>query len=83
MDSMTEGSERMRNEVRKRSYTKSYVYALLGSGIIGVGMNLWLNLDKPIVLPFFPDILDALSVILVGCVLIYEAVGQFRLRSST
>jgi sulfite exporter TauE/SafE len=57
-------------------YVKMYVYAILGAGVIGVGSSLGLNLDKSLVLPFFPDVLDSLTIIAVGALLLYEVVRQ-------
>ncbi len=61
-----------------KHYAKMYIYMLLGTGVIGIGLSLWLNLDKTIVLPFFPDVLDAISVVFVGFILLYEVFKQMR-----
>jgi len=53
-------------------YAKIYVYSILGAAVIGVGLNLSLELNKPTVLPFFPDIMDAVLIVCVGGVLLYE-----------
>lgn len=62
---------------------KMYMYTLLGAGVIGVGLSLWANLNKTIILPAFPDSLDALSVVSVGCLLLYEVVRQSKTRFSS
>lgn len=56
------------------------IYTLLGTGVIGIGLSLFSNLDRSIVLPAFPDSLDAFSVMAVGCLLLYEVVNQMRIR---
>ncbi len=55
-----------------RRYIKIYAYTLLGAGVTGVGLSLAFDLDKLVVLPLFPDILDAISVISAGALLLYE-----------
>lgn len=55
---------------------KVITYALIGAGVMGVGLNLILNLDKIIVLPFFPDILDAASIIVAGSLLLREVCAE-------
>jgi hypothetical protein len=42
-----------------RRYAKIYVYAALGAGITGIGLSLALDLNKIVIFPVFPDILDA------------------------
>ena len=49
-------------------------YALLGSGVMGIGVSFLFNLDKIIVLPFFPDVLDATCIITAGLLLLREMV---------
>ncbi|HKW03964.1 MAG TPA: hypothetical protein VJN71_01575 [Nitrososphaerales archaeon] len=61
-----------------RQYAKTYLYVLLGTGVIGIGLSLWMNLNKSIVLPVFPDVLDAISIVSVGCILVFEAIVQMR-----
>ena len=54
------------------SYAKAVFYALLGSGVVGIGVSFLFNLDKIIVLPFFPDVLDAACIISAGLLLLRE-----------
>lgn len=64
-----------------RQYAKTYLYVLLGTGVIGIGLSLWMNLNKSIVLPIFPDVLDAISIVSVGCILVFEAIVQMRAKN--
>ena len=49
-------------------------YALLGSGVMGIGVSFLFNLDKLIVMPFFPDVLDATCIIDDGLLLLREMI---------
>jgi sulfite exporter TauE/SafE len=51
-------------------------YALLGSGVTGIGVSLLFNLDKLVVLPFFPDALDATCIIAAGMLLLTEMLRE-------
>ena len=53
---------------------KVVFYALLGSGVVGIGVSFLFNLDKLIVLPFFPDVLDATCIIAAGTLLLREMI---------
>jgi hypothetical protein len=53
-----------------------YVYAMLGAGVIGVGLSLAFDLGKVLLLPFFPDVLDSITIVAVGALLLYEVIRQ-------
>ena len=55
-------------------YPKMLVRIFLGVGATGIGLRLLTDLAKPIMLPFFPDILDAITVISAGLLLMFEGV---------
>ena len=55
---------------------KVVFYALLGSGVVGIGVSFLFNLDKLIVLPFFPDVLDATCIIAAGTLLLGEMLRE-------
>ena len=57
---------------------KVITYSLLGAGVMGIGLSLALSLDKIIVLPFFPDILDAVSIFAAGGIVLGEVVKEAR-----
>ena len=41
---------------------------------MGIGVSFLFNLDKLIVLPFFPDVLDATCIIAAGLLLLREMI---------
>jgi hypothetical protein len=43
---------------------------------MGVGLSLLLNLDKTIIMPFFPDVMDAMIIMLVGTLLLIEVLRK-------
>lgn len=51
---------------------RSVFYAAVAAASMGVGLSLLLNLDKTIILPFFPDVMDAMIIMLVGTLLLIE-----------
>ena len=51
-------------------------YALLGSGVVGIGVSFLFNLDKLVVMPFFPDVLDAACIIAAGTLLLREMLKE-------
>ena len=53
---------------------KILVRIFLGVGAIGIGLRLLTDLSKPILLPFFPDVLDSITIISAGILLMYEGV---------
>jgi hypothetical protein len=53
-------------------YAKIYIYSVLGAAVIGVGASLSLELNRSMILPFFPDVLDSVLIVCVGGVLLYE-----------
>lgn len=53
-------------------YAKIYLYSILGAAVIGVGLSLSLELNRSVILPFFPDIMDSVLIVGVGGVLLYE-----------
>ena len=53
-------------------------YSLIGAATVGVGLNLMLNLDKTIVLPFFPDVLDTAVIIASGTLLLCKVIREAR-----
>ncbi len=55
-----------------RRYFKIYVYALLGAGVSGIGLSLALDLNRIVIFPLFPDVLDAISIMTAGAILLYE-----------
>ncbi len=57
---------------------RAVIYSAISAATIGIGMSLLLDLNRTIILPFFPDVADALVVMLVGGILLAEV-----LRNST
>lgn len=53
---------------------RTWIYVVLGVGVMGIGLRLLTDLAKPIMLPFFPDVLDSITVISAGLILMYEGV---------
>lgn len=61
-------------------------YALLGSGAVGIGASFLFDLNKIIVLPFFPDVFDVMCIIAAGLLILREmlveaATGRIRVRA--
>ena len=59
----------------QRSF-KLVSYSLIAAATVGVGLNLMLNLDRTIVLPFFPDVLDSVVIIASGALLLGEVIRE-------
>lgn len=51
---------------------RAVLYAAVAAASMGVGLSLLLNLDKTIILPFFPDVVDSMIIMLVGTLLLIE-----------
>ena len=51
---------------------RTWIYVVLGVGVMGIGLRLLTDLSKPIILPFFPDVLDAIAIISAGILLMFE-----------
>ncbi|MHB2037457.1 MAG: hypothetical protein ACYCPW_12060 [Nitrososphaerales archaeon] len=56
-------------------------YSLLASAVVGVGLSFLLNLDRTIVLPFFPDVLDVAMIIASGTLLMREVVREAMVKA--
>jgi sulfite exporter TauE/SafE len=73
-----EGDRRMMIRESFRHYLKIYAYALLGAGVTGIGFSFALDLNKIVVFPLVPDILDSISIIAAGVVLLYEVIRETK-----
>ncbi|MHB8702291.1 MAG: hypothetical protein ACYC7D_14910 [Nitrososphaerales archaeon] len=51
---------------------RAVLYSGIAAASMGVGVSLLLNLNRTIILPFFPDVADALIIMLVGSLLLLE-----------